>query len=369
MKDIVFECCRICAVCIVIVCSVPAPGFTQGFSTENGGSSEKLKKTRLGAIDRGGVVQGMRFNGKGTELATWTTHEIVVFDLDAKKRLFALRKPRTRIVDVVCDARETWRAAGIRGDTFCLDNLTAKSHTALWTGVTAQPDCAAFSTDGTRLILVGSDRRSDAREGSTHVRVFKTRASELTLEHVYPRLGATAVGLHPCKQVAAIAWEHELVFVDLKTGRSVARAARQRAAIRKIAFAPSGDTVAVLLGMERTYLGRVAGIKHVFEHNDAHADLRVHLVESKSGEEISTLGGNSYPVSSVAFLPQSRIALTAGGTRRVRAWHVRTGSVQERADDLGGDFDVQVVGSPDGRLFAVAGFDNTIWLFASTDPK
>lgn len=97
-----------------------------------------------------------------------------------------------------------------------------------------------------------------------------------------------------------------------------------------LAFAPDGDTLAVVFG------------------------LRIHLFAVPGGEELAILRGHPNFIHAMGFMPDGRAIVSAGADGAVRTWDPATGAAKHTFDWGIGKVCAAAV-SPDGTLCAAGG--------------
>ena len=92
------------------------------------------------------------------------------------------------------------------------------------------------------------------------------------------------------------------------------------------------------------------------------------LWDAGTGKDLRDFKGHRGEVTTVAFLPDGRSALSASMDGTLRLWDLETGKERRRMAHNGGAYDVAV--SPDGRRALSAGFgDHMVRLWDLTDGR
>jgi WD40 repeat protein/tRNA A-37 threonylcarbamoyl transferase component Bud32 len=115
---------------------------------------------------------------------------------------------------------------------------------------------------------------------------------------------------------------------------------------RSVAISPDGRTVLIGLGK---------GQSHSPDY-----DLR--LLDLETGQELRRFVGQDGQVTSIAFSPDGRLAISGGYAERLILWNVADGSEIRRFAGHAGACTVVTFG-PDGRVALSAGTDNTVILW------
>jgi WD40 repeat protein len=102
---------------------------------------------------------------------------------------------------------------------------------------------------------------------------------------------------------------------------------------------------------------------------DTHTQVELSLLNTVSNVAVpNTLGGYANWVNSVSFSPNGKLLATAGGDNTVKLWNTTTG--KEIKTLTGHTNSVNAVSfSPNGKLLATAGGDNTVKLWDTTTGK
>jgi WD40 repeat protein len=139
---------------------------------------------------------------------------------------------------------------------------------------------------------------------------------------------------------------------DPQTGKVVRQLGQAREEVLSLAFSPDGKTLAVG--------GRVSA------NRGEPMPSRLRLWELVTGQERHRFKGESIGVGSVAFRPDGRTLVSAGGTG-VWLWDVPTG--EELRHCQGHDGGVSALAmSPGGDRVASAGWDTTVLVWDVADP-
>jgi WD40 repeat protein len=97
-------------------------------------------------------------------------------------------------------------------------------------------------------------------------------------------------------------------------------------------------------------------------------DKTLKLWEVASGNELQTFTGHKWEVTSVAFSPDGRTALSAGNhDQMIKLWDVATGKELRTFTGHSGAVHAVAV-SPDGRTAVSGGYDRTLKLWDLTAP-
>jgi WD40 repeat protein len=245
----------------------------------------------------------------------------------------------------------------------------------------------AFSPDG-RSVLSGGGNPEGAIRLLDVATGKELRRSE-GREHA---VWSVAFSPHGRRALDAADFENEFRLRDVETGQEVRRFAGHTKPVRQVAFSPDGRH-ALSAGYDGTArLWDVESGKEAkrFEAHDAVAavaispdgrrlltgghDHGVRLWDVESGKELKRFGGHKGLVYSVAFSPDGRFALSAGGSFdaegeedfSLRLWGLESGKELHRFE---GHTDVvtQVLWLPDGRHALSAGFDTTVRLWRLPD--
>jgi cytochrome c len=89
-------------------------------------------------------------------------------------------------------------------------------------------------------------------------------------------------------------------------------------------------------------------------------DGAVAVIDRKTRNVSRTLVGPGMPVWAVAFLPDGRRLLTAGGDRAIRRWDAETGEALDPSESGPGDPLAAYAGEPGAQVFRGSGVSTTI---------
>jgi WD40 repeat protein len=86
-----------------------------------------------------------------------------------------------------------------------------------------------------------------------------------------------------------------------------------------------------------------------------------HILDATTGQEIQNLRGSAF-VSGLAFLPDSKSLVVAGGNNSIEVWDVNTGWKRKALEDVRVFSSAELAVSPDKNILAAADME-TVWLW------
>jgi hypothetical protein len=144
---------------------------------------------------------------------------------------------------------------------------------------------------------------------------------------------------------------------DVETGEEVRRFSGHTAPVHCVCFSPDGRRALSGAGGYENRNGPPAAV-----------DCTVRLWDVGSGRELRRFTGHTAPVTSVAFFPNGRTAVSAGRDGTVRLWDVRTGAELRCLEPEPGAVNSVAV-SPDGRFLLCGGEEGMMRLWVLGDQQ
>jgi WD40 repeat protein/tRNA A-37 threonylcarbamoyl transferase component Bud32 len=188
--------------------------------------------------------------------------------------------------------------------------------------------CLAFSPDGGRLALGGTDGA---------VLLWDTKARQEVMR-VLPHMQTVgSLAFSPDgRRLASASWDGTAKVLDAQTGETRTTLVGHSGWVHAVAFHPDGKQVAT-----------------------AGEDRSVRIWNAESGKETAVLRGHKSPVYGVAFSPDSKTLVSAGSNGNIKLWELASGrAVQNLTGQAGAAMGVAF--NPDGRYFAYGGGDGTV---------
>jgi len=188
--------------------------------------------------------------------------------------------------------------------------------------------CLAFSPDGSRLAIGGSDGA---------VLLWDTKARQQIVRMLPHTQTVGSLAFSPDgRRLASASWDGTAKIVDAQTGDTRTTLVGHSGWVHAIAFHPDGKQLATA-GEDRT----------------------VRIWNAESGKETSVLRGHKSAVYGVAFSPDSKTLVSAGSNGNIKLWELASGrAVQNLTGQAGAALGVAF--NPDGRYFAYGGGDGTV---------
>jgi len=213
----------------------------------------------------------------------------------------------------------------------------------------------SFSPDG-RYVLSGSNNNTiklwDVAAGK-EIRTFTAPTKDVLIQSV----AFSPDGLHALSGST----DKTVKLWNVATGREIRQFAGHADWVKSVAFSPNGHYALSGGTCKRTQTS--SGNTTTIMLQDAQCDRNLILWDLTTGRELRTLTGHTNDVSSVAFSPDGKYALSGSWDQNIKLWDVETG--KEIRTFLGNNTGrVNAVAfSPDGIHIISAARDNTIRLW------
>ncbi len=195
--------------------------------------------------------------------------------------------------------------------------------------IEGQADDVAFSTDGRRAFVGGTELRAFGAAGGEllgSIDVF--RAEDVAA------LSATRDG----RRVVSGGVRSQVVW-DMETRKPIRRWPRARQEVLSVAISGDGRRV----------------LDAVRDLEQGGQDDRVELWDVETGERLQKLSGHAQGITATAFLPGERRAVSAGRDGAVIVWDLASGAVVRTMKEPDPDEIQALAISPDGKRAATGG--------------
>ncbi len=231
-----------------------------------------------------------------------------------------------------------FRRAGLAVVAFALLRTPVMSEEAASERATGRAygtvQAAAFSPDGSRLALAGSNRR-------VHLLAMEDGSEKHAL--LIPGGSAVSVAFAPVGRHLVAGGYNRLYIWDSETGKPIRAVDTDARRIVALAFSPDGKRLAA-----------------------AGSDGTIRLFDTDTWAETERLSTGAGESATVVFSPDGKRLAGAGG-RQALVWHAEGGAIERRVPHSGG----QVSGlafTDQGQGLVVAGSDGRLALWAA-DPE
>jgi tricorn protease-like protein len=177
-----------------------------------------------------------------------------------------------------------------------------------------------ISSDGKQILTSSMDRTLrlwDASTGKT-LHVFKGHTERV----VGAALSADG------KHVLSGSDDRTMRLWDATTGKELDKLTGHAGAVYSVAFGPKGQALS------------------------GSADLTMHRWDLKTGRNAGVYTGHGFLVRSVAYSARAKLAATGSNDQAIRLWNLDTGKVVRTLIGPGGNADLKVCFSPDGKRIA-----------------
>ncbi len=304
-----------------------------------------------------GQPAGLVFGRRDNVVVAWTLHDdIIIWDFaNDKHEIIPLgqRIPLGESIRRVIVTPDDFYAVTKTGNAVSIQSK--KDEVYRLGSQKALTNDVDLAKDGQMIALA----RSSPKENESSVALIDIRQNTTlrtvskTSKEIY---GVTTVRFSPDQTQLAVAWENVVVRYDVKTMNELAVYPPFNNLVGEIEWEPTGKYLAVICNSIREPNWEIT-----------YGDLRVHILAGDSNKEITTLGGNSNLVTSIAFPRAMKFnsqAITAGGVDHVRRWNLETGSVVAPKPSIGDGNETYVSLSNTGKLLATVADDTERILFS-----
>ncbi len=297
--------------------------------------------------DKGGTVYSVGLTPDGRTAfigGDMSNRGVLVWDTTSGEELRRIAMPGV-FVAVSPDGRHAACAPFIGGNVKYIDLNDGSTVREFGHGATVV--CLDFSGDGSRLVTSGADKAVCAFDVAS-----ADQLTRIQLSDDLKRVAFSPDG----KRIAVTCADRKLYLWNAETGEKV-REMEHPAGPWGVAFSPDGRQV--MTGTGGVLTGKPSDLMIQPEEDNT---LRIWDVET--GKLVREMRGHTHTISSIAYAPNGRRAVTASFDRSVRVWDVETGKEVARVDGEG--WCTEAAFSFDGTLILVSGgaeknFEESKW--------
>ncbi|MFN2578959.1 MAG: caspase family protein [Pyrinomonadaceae bacterium] len=299
--------------------------------------------------------------------------EVVLWDLTNGKLVRTMKHDQVAVLDLRFTGPLDLLSVSANGSAVAWNASTGKPKNVIApNGDTTELLFAAISTNG-KLLASGNGNRTIEIKGVFDPNVARTLESHAT---AFFAIAFSRDG----RWLASAANDRTIRLWQLATGREMPKLIGSSGWVQAIAFSPDSRQLASASNSGEVKIWDVNSGRELY--SESHAGDRLHAVAFSTDGQMVAAGGTSQTVyvlevasrktrnltghtgevTSVAFIPQSKLIASASTDRTIRLWDAHAGILVKTLGPLGDQVNAIAV-NPNGTTLAAGTADHKIQLF------